>query len=162
MIKKLFSLVLIFGMCCAVAAAQEQEKKTGPTISEWLRSIQNKIAQIVPKKSVPLVTGVAGVRGAKEDATVKLYWKGKTGDEPVTEEELLKFKASVDLAGKGDKAGSIKALDDFMKEYPGSALIPDAKKTLDLVKAEPMTEQKVEPKIEKKEEKKDVKKEETK
>ncbi len=162
MIKKLFSLVLIFGLCCTVAAAQEQEKKTGATISEWLKSIQNRIAQIVPKKSIPLATGVAGVRGAKEDTAVKLYWKGKTGEEPVTEEELVKFKACVDLAGKGDRAVSIKALDDFMKEYPDSALIPDAKKTFDLVKAEPVAEQKVEPKIEKKEEKKDVKKEETK
>ncbi len=161
MVKKLFSITLILGLCCAVAAAQEQEKKTG--ISEWLKGLQNKIAQIMPKKSVPVITGVAGVRGAKEDASVKLYWKGKKGEEAVTEEELLKFKSGLDTASKDDKTAAITALDDFMKQYPDSALIPDAKKTLDLVKAEPVVEKKAEPKqentTEKKEEKKEDKKE---
>jgi hypothetical protein len=166
MAKKLFYLTLILGFCCTLAAAQEQEKKTGSGFSAWLKSLQTKLAQMTPKKTIPMTTGVAGVRGAKEDAAVKLYWKGKKGDEAVTEEELLKFKAGVDLAEKGNKEESLKALDEFMKQYPDSALIPDAKKTLDLVKAEPVVEKKAEQKEEKagekKEERKDVKKEEIK
>lgn len=144
MTKKLFSFVLVLGLCCVVAAAQEQEKKAGPSISAWLKGLQAKIARIIPKKSIPMTTGVAGVRGAKEDAAVKLYWEGKKGEEAVTEEELLKFKTGVDLADKGNKEESLKALDEFMKQYPDSALIPDAKKTLDLVKAEPKEEKKEE------------------
>ncbi len=159
--KKLLT-VLVLGLCCTAVAAQEQEGKNA--FSEWLKKLQNKIAQIVPKKSVPMSTGVAGVRGAKEDSQVKLYWKGKKGEEAVTEEEMTAFKAGVDLAEKGDKEGSLKQLDQFMKQYPDSALIQDAKKTYDLVgsmpKVEPkpdeMTETKPEQKAdEKKEEKKE-------
>jgi TolA-binding protein len=135
MVKKLFALSIIAGLCCSVALAQEQ-KKPGPTISEWLKGLQQKIAQIVPKKSMPQSTTVAGVRGSKENASTKLYWKGKKGDEPVTEEEVSEFKKGIDLAAKGEQSEAIKVLQEFMKQYPDSALIPDAKKTLDLVKAE--------------------------
>jgi outer membrane protein assembly factor BamD (BamD/ComL family) len=31
---------------------------------------------------------------------------------------------------------SVKGLEEFMEQFPDSALIPDAKKTLDLVRAE--------------------------
>ncbi len=159
--KKLLFTALIFGLCCAAGRAQEQEKKDA--VSEWLKRLQNKIAQIVPKKSIPLSTGVAGVRGAREDSQVKLYWKGKKGEEAVTEEEIAAFQAGVDLAGKGDWDGSVRQLDQFMKQHPESALIPDAKKTCDLVNSMPKAEPKPEEKIgtnpeqkadEKKEEKK--------
>lgn len=133
MSKKVVVLALIFVLSCAVAVSAQQ---TGDSpLMSWIKSIQQKIDQIVPKKTLPMTTGVAGLRGAKEDTSVKLYWKGKKGDEVVTEEELLSFKNGVDLAGKGDKEGSLKALGEFMKQYPDSALIPDAKKTIDLVKA---------------------------
>lgn len=140
--KKLLSLAVVLCLCCATAL-QAQEKNES-ALSAWIKSIQQKIEQIVPKKNLPMATGVAGTRGAKDDAAVKLYWKGKKGDESVTEEELLKFRAGLELAGKGDRDGSLKALDEFMKQYPDSALIPDAKKTLDLVKAEEKAEKKVE------------------
>ena len=154
--KKIFSVVLMLSFCCTAAMAQEQAKKAGPSVSEWLRGLQNKIAQILPKKSVPMTTGVAGVRGAKEGTQAKLYWKGKKGDEAITEEEMAKFKSGVDLAEKGDKDASLKQLEDFMKQYPDSALIPDAKKTFDLVKASPKEDsqpvEKVVPKADEKKE----------
>lgn len=134
--KKLLSIALVFGLCCTAALAQEQEKKTGSSIAEWIKSLQNKIAQITPKKSLPLSTGVAGVRGAKEDSQVKLYWKGKKGDEAVTESELSEFKAAIDSASGRDQTTAAKEIEKFMAKYPDSPLIPDAKKTLDLVKAE--------------------------
>jgi TolA-binding protein len=135
--RKIFSISLMLTLCCAaaLALAQEQQKTFGPSISEWLKGLQKKLEQIVPRESVPLSTGVAGVRGAREDSQPKLYWKGKKDDEAVTEEELTKFKSAVDAAEKGDRSGAIKELEEFMKQHPDSALIPDAKKTLDLVKA---------------------------
>jgi TolA-binding protein len=136
MLKKLFALSMIVGLCCTVALAQEQGKKVGPSISEWLKGLQQRIALIVPKKSAPQNTIVAGVRGTKENSATKLYWKGKKGDEPVTEEEMLEFKKGIDLAAAGERTGAMKVLQEFMKQYPDSALIPDAKKTIDLVKAE--------------------------
>lgn len=134
--KKLLSIALVFGLCCTAALAQEQEKKAGSSIADWIKILQNKIAQITPKKSVPLSTGVAGVRGAKEDSQVKLYWKGKKGDEAVTETELSEFKAAIDSASGCDQTTAAKEIEKFMARYPDSPLIPDAKKTLDLVKAE--------------------------
>jgi TolA-binding protein len=136
MIKKLFTYVVLVGMCCTVALAQTPEKKVGPSITEWLKGLQLKIAQIIPKKSVSQETVVAGVRGAKENASTTLYWKGKKGEEPVTEEELAEFKKGIDLAAAGQRAEALKMLQEFMKQYPDSALIPDAKKTVDLVKSE--------------------------
>ncbi len=136
MYKKIFALVLVFGLCVTAAVAQQAQEKKSTGLSDWLRDIQKKLEQIIPKKTLPVTTGVAGVRGAKEDSQVKLYWKGKKGDESVTEGELAKFKTGVDLAAKGDKQASVTELEDFMKQYPDSPLIPDVKKTLDLVKAD--------------------------
>lgn len=135
MYKKLPVLIIVIGMCCSAAVAQERENKVGPRISEWLKSLQQKIALIAPKKAVPQTTSVAGVRGAKESASTKLYWKGKKGEEAVTEAELSEFKEGLDLAAKGDSAAAITELEEFLKQYPDSALVPDAKKTLDMVKA---------------------------
>lgn len=148
MVRKLLSGMMVIGLCCSVAMAEETEKKAGPSISQWLKGLQVKIAQISPKKAPPQGTIVAGVRGAKGDASSKLYWKGKKGEEPVSEEEMAEFKQGVDLALKGDKPAAIKELSEFMKQYPDSALIPDAKKTLDLVKSDLKDEPKAEAKPE--------------
>ncbi len=146
MMKRMLVILAMIGFSMTSAFAQESgQDKQGPRISEWLKAIQHKIAQLVPKKTVQTSTSVAGVRGAKQDSQARLYWKGKSGDEPVTENELADFKKGIDLAEKGDSAGAATALQEFMKQHPDSALIPDAKKTLDLVKAEPpKTEEKKE------------------
>ena len=135
--KIFFALVLIAGLCCTTAFAEEQDqgKKTAG-VSSWLKSLQHRINQVVPKKTASTTTGVAGIRGAKEDGQVKLYWKGRKGEEPVTEEEMKVFKDCIDLLEKGDTAKTIHDLEEFMRVYPDSALIPDAKKTLDMVKSE--------------------------
>ena len=148
MTKKLVSLIVAVILCCATAVLAQEKSESA--LSAWIKSIQQKIDQIVPKKSLALTTGVAGTRGAKEEGATKLYWKGKKGDETITLEELKTFRSSVDLAAKGDKDGSVKALEEFMKQYPDSALIPDAKKTLDLVKMDGAAKQE-EPKEVKKE-----------
>jgi len=155
MFKKLFAFIVIAGLCCTTALAQEQK---GSALSEWLKGMQKKISKIVPKKAPPQSTSVAGVRGAKEDSSVKLYWKGKKGDELVTEEEMGKFKEALESAAKGDRTGAIKGFEELMKQYPDSALIPDAKKTLDLVKLEVQEDKKSEVKEEKKPDVKEEKK----
>jgi TolA-binding protein len=133
MFNKLVALIIITGLCCTPALAQEQR---GPSLADWLKTIQKKIDRIVPKKIQPLSTGETGMRGTREDASVKLYWKGKMNDEPVTEVELSEFKKGIDLAVKGERTEAIRELQEFMMHYPDSALIPDAKKTLDVVKKE--------------------------
>ena len=91
-------------------------------------------------------TAVAGTRGAKEDSAARLYWKGKKSDESVSEEELAVFKEGIELVAKGDRPTAINELEAFMATYPLSPLIPDAKKALDLVKAEPKAVERVEQK----------------
>jgi hypothetical protein len=136
MVKKIVAIAVLICLSFTMTLAKEQEGKTGPSISEWLKGLQKKLEQIVPRKTVPLRMTAAGGRGVREDSQPKLYWKGKKGEEEVTEEELTKFKSALDAAEKGDRTGAIKELGEFMKQYPDSSLIPDVKRTLDLVKAE--------------------------
>jgi hypothetical protein len=142
MYKKIFTavLVVLLGLCTMAIAEEAPKKESG--FSEWLKSMQQKMSQLVPKKSVPMSTSVAGVRGTKEDTLAKLYWKGKKGDEAVNEEELAEFKEGLDRAAKGDTTGAIHEFDEFLKMYPDSALVPDVKKSLDLAKLELLDENK--------------------
>ena len=134
MIKNLVIVISLLAVCFTTVPAQEK-KESG--LSSWLKELQKKIDVLAPRKSLSVSTGVAGVRGAKDDSgRSKLYWKGKKGDEPVTEEELHEFKEGLEFAAKGDTAMATRELEEFMKQYPDSPLIPDAKKSLDLVKAE--------------------------
>ena len=139
MLKWLFIFFAMIGLCCITALAEEQK---GPTLADWLKVIQKKIETIVPKKTLPPRAGVASEQGAKDDPFVKLYWKGRKGEELVTEEELTEFKAAVKRAVRGEREAAITRLEKFLEQYPDSALVPDAKKTLDLVKVEATEEKK--------------------
>jgi TolA-binding protein len=122
------AITLVWGL--ALAVAQEQKESA---LSAWLKDLQRKIKQIMPRKSPPMETAVAGIRGAEVEQKVVLYWKGKEGEEPVTEAELAKFEGAIDLAAKGERAAAIKELEEFMAQFPDSPLIPDAQKTLSLL-----------------------------
>jgi len=133
MFNKLFSLILITGLFCSPALAAEPK---GSSLADWIKVVQKKIDKVVPKKIQPLSTDTAGVRGTREEASVRLYWKGKKRDETVTEEEMTKFKSAIGLVVKDDRAAAVTVLEKFLTQYPSSALIPDAKKMLDLLQAE--------------------------
>jgi TolA-binding protein len=148
MSNKLFSLIVITGLCCTTALAGEQK---GSTLADWLKVVQQKITTIVPKKLLPPRAGIARERGAMEAPFVMLYWKGKQGEEPVSEDELTEFKAAFELAVRGDREAAITGLERFLEHYPDSALVPYAKKTGDLVKAEATEAKKAAVKKEKKE-----------
>ncbi len=150
MIRKLIIVLGMLALCITTASAQEK-KESG--MSSWFKELQKKIDIIAPRKSLSVSTGVAGVRGAKDDSNKnKLYWKGKKGEEPVTEEELKDFKEGLTFAEAGKKPEAIQAFEEFLKQHPDSALVPDARKSLDLLKAEtkaePVPEAKTEPKAE--------------
>jgi TolA-binding protein len=142
--KKIFATILIFLLGLGALAVAEEPAKKESSFSDWLKSMQQKVSQLVPKKSVPMTTGVAGVRGAKEDTHAKLYWKGKKGDETVNEEELTEFREGLERAAKGDTPGAIHEFDEFLKLYPDSALVPDVKKALDMAKLQQLDEKKAE------------------
>lgn len=128
-------IVALFLSAGAAMALEEQrpaDKNTG--FMEWIKTLQRKIETMAPKKTMPMGTGVAGIRGAKDDEKAKLYWKGKKGEDAVTEDELIAFRSAVELAEQGQKDASIKGLEDFLVRYPGSPLTEDARKTLDMLK----------------------------
>ena len=150
MIKRLIVSFGVFALCVTAVPAQEK-KESG--FSSWFKDLQKKIDVIAPRKSLPVSTGVAGVRGAKDDSgRSKLYWKGKKGEEPVTEEELAEFREGLAYVEGGKKDEAIREFEEFLKQHPDSALVPDAKKSLDVLKAEakvaPKAEQKGETKAE--------------
>ena len=139
--------MVIIAVAFGTAYAEERPSARETGLREWFKELQKKIDIIAPRKSLPVSTGVAGVRGAKDDSgRSKLYWKGKKAEEPVTEEELKEFKEWIAFAEKGDTAAAIKELDEFMKQYPDSALIPDANKSMGLLKTEAKAEPRPEPK----------------
>jgi len=134
MIKRAIIMFSMLALCITTTAAQEK-KESG--VSSWFTALQKKIDIIAPRKSLSVSTGVAGVRGAKDDnGRSKLYWKGKKGEEPVTEAELAEFKEGLAYVEAGKKGEAIHEFEEFMKLYPDSALVPDAKKSLDLLNAE--------------------------
>lgn len=136
--KKLFTLIVavLFFAAGAVLAQEQKPGEKSEGFMAWLKALQRKIEAMAPKKSIVLSTGVAGTRGAKEDEKAKLYWKGKQGETAVTEEEFIEFQSAVDLALKGEQAASGRELEEFITRFPDSPFIPDAKKTLEMVKAE--------------------------
>ena len=136
MIRKLVGVLMILVVAASGVLAEEKKDKKESAFASWLQNLQKKIERVTPKKDLSLSTSVAGVRGAKQDDKAKIYWKGKEGDEPVSEAELTDFKGAMELFEKGDADGAIKSLETFMKQNPDSALIPDVKKTLDMAKAE--------------------------
>jgi TolA-binding protein len=138
MIRQIIGIVTVVVLCAGPVLSEEQQESG---LRAWLRSMHKKLDIVNPRKTMPVSTGVAGVRGAKQDEKAKLYWKGEQHEEQVTEAELAEFKEAVALADKGDTAGAARELEEFMRQYPDSELIPDAKRTLDLVKAEPKREQ---------------------
>jgi len=140
--KKIYTAILVVLLGLSAMAVAEEAAKKESGFADWLKSMQQKVGQMAPKKSVPMSTGVAGVRGAKEDSHAKLYWKGKKGDETVSQEELSEFKEGLDRAEKGDTAGAIHEFDEFLKMYPDSALVPDVKKALDMAKLQQLEEKK--------------------
>lgn len=136
--KKIFAIIAIAAVFAAGAALAQEQKPGGKHdgFMEWLKALQRKIEAMAPKKSIALSTGVAGTRGAKEAEKAKLYWKGKQGDTAVTEEEFVEFQSAVELALKGEEAAAGRELEEFITRFPDSPFLPDAKKTLEMVKAE--------------------------
>lgn len=133
--KKLALIVLVAGLVAGGAAgagAAAAEKDEG--LMGWLKALQRRIETLTPQRSVQLSTGVAGIRGAKDDEQAKLYWKGKDEAAPVTADELEMFGAAVERALKGENAEAAKDLEAFLARYPDSPLTADAKKTLELMK----------------------------
>jgi TolA-binding protein len=107
-----------------------------PSLKDWLKDLQARL-QHTQKRYQPL-TASASVRGdKKEDASRKLYWKGRKESRLVTLEEVNAFQAAVSLAEDGKTAESRAALNAFLAQYPSSPFKEDVQKTMALLPETP-------------------------
>ena len=109
----------------------------GRSLKDWLKDLDSRLRRTEERHKGRL-TAAASVRGAKQEDSSKLYWKGRKGNQAVTSEEIEAFKAAVGLAGEGKTSEARKGLEEFMAKFPGSPLGPDAQSTLALLPVEPV------------------------
>jgi TolA-binding protein len=121
--------ILIFSASLVFAGEVQQEKG-------WWKELKSKIEKITPTKRT-FTTAVGGVRGAREEGSGKLYWKGVEEEGPsISDVELEKFQIAVDMALEDKNAEALAAFEDFMRLYPESTLKKDAEEAVDRLKAE--------------------------
>jgi TolA-binding protein len=113
-----------------------KKKSFSKSFSKWLKKMKKRVANSEAKYNQ--VIAVASVRGNKAQDPTPLYWKGKKVEGPVEMPELKKFDKALDMALTGDDISAKAHLEDFIKTYPNSALVDDAKETLAMLEADIM------------------------
>src|SRR6266851_5535928 len=71
------------------------------TLSAYLEQLQVKLEHTAQRANQPTSTGteVVGLRGSKQEPISKqLYWKGKSGNIPVTPDEVKMFRTAIEQA----------------------------------------------------------------
>ena len=104
----------------------EEAVKEAPTF--W-QNIRTKIEKITPKQKPAVTTAVGGVRGTEHDRT-ELYWKGEEKEFVVEAEEFTAFSEALESAENNDQEKAAQLFENFIKTYPQSLLIADAKQAL--------------------------------
>jgi len=127
--KRILITCLAIFMALSVSYAEEKDQD-----AFWSK-IKSKIETITPKKKTTVTTAVGGVRGAQDESTMVLYWKGKEIDEEVQADELDKFKNALEYAIEGNTEESLNHFDKFLAQYPKSPLREDAVKAVEKLRA---------------------------
>jgi hypothetical protein len=104
-----------------------------------LKGLKSKVQKTLESKN--RVSAVAAVRGAKQGSDAEaLYWKGGVSEkarEKLAEEKKVLTEA-VQLIVEGSTPEGKAALEKFIKDYPESLYVPDAREALaNLPKDEP-------------------------
>lgn len=106
-------------------------------VGSWLKGMAYKIKVISKaEKTQSSASGgaVVGVKGAEQQTAKEdeLYWK----ESPRKDEEIKRFTEAYDAAEKGNKDAALAKLEAFVKDYPNSPLVKDAKAGIEALKAE--------------------------
>lgn len=123
---------------CSLSYAQEA--KPPQDLQAYLEQLQAKLEHTARRANQPTASGssVVGLRGSKQEPLSKqLYWKGKTGNAPVSPEEVKLLRTAVEQSRAGQNAEAVTTLKSFQEKYPKSALNADAEETLRLLSAAP-------------------------
>lgn len=127
--------VLVFGpMAWGADAPPPQD------VPAYLDQLQNKLEHAAQRANQPSAAGssVIGLRGFKQEPLSKqLYWKGKTGNAPVTPEEVKIFRTAIEEAKAGKTDVAVATLKSFVEKFPKSGLVEDAQDTLKVLASAP-------------------------
>src|SRR5258708_11199590 len=127
------AMVMLFGLLVFGPMGWGEEAKPPQDLSAFLDQLQVKLEHTAQRANQPSANGssVVGLRGSKQEPVSKqLYWKGKTGNTPVTPEEVKIFRTAIEEAKAGQKDQAVTTLKSFVEKYPKSGLKDDAEDTL--------------------------------
>jgi hypothetical protein len=130
--------ILLFGPMAWAEDSKPATPPVRPDLSTYLDQLQVKLEHTAQRTNQPNATGtsVVGLRGSKQEPVSKqLYWKGKTGPQPVTPEEVKIFRTAIEQAKANKKDDAAANLKSFLEKYPKSGLRGDAEDTLKLLLA---------------------------
>lgn len=108
-------LVMILGLLLLVSAPAFGGQQDG----FWAR-LQKKLDMLSPSKKISTTTAVGGVRGAKNDDSADIYWKGRDKTLDMSDEELAKFTSALENRRKGENELALKEFEEFLELYPQS------------------------------------------
>lgn len=111
----------------------EESPKPNPVRDAYLEELQLKLDHAARRANQPKAgaSSVIGLRGSKQEPLSKqLYWKGKTGGQTVTPQEVKEYRSAVEQAKAGQTIEAIAALKALLAKYPDTALKPDIEETI--------------------------------
>jgi TolA-binding protein len=109
---------------------QEQQAEgllKGSIYSAWqrLRAMSPKSKENYQERN--RMTATAGIRGAEQtDTVLKPYWKDDRTQDAAFLAQVETYSKAQEMIDTGKFVEAIAALDGFIKDYPGSALMPNA------------------------------------
>ena len=125
-VKLIAVLSTVFFLGASVDTAE-----AGGGFQYWLKTISYKLKVFTSGgETDDRRTAVVGVKGTKVESSDELYWK----QSDVTDEELSAFNSAVALAAEGKKDLAQADLEGFIKKYPESPFVQDAKEGLAFLK----------------------------
>lgn len=127
--KHVVFCVILFASIATVVLAAEDKK------NDALNSLSGKVQKLTTTRKNMPSSAVAGVKGTKNDR-IDIYWKGKEKTVEVSDDELQKLNAAMELQRNGDKIKALKQYEAFIKEFPGSALHAEVTQTVQSLKKE--------------------------
>src|SRR6185369_16986321 len=101
----------------------------------WDR-LQTRLEKVTPSKKVSAATAVGGVRGAKNDDSADIYWKGRDKALDMNDEELGAFNRAMESRRKGEHDVALKQFEEFLSLYPQSQFRVEGLQAAELLKTE--------------------------
>src|SRR5262245_1097086 len=128
-------LALLLATLPALAQQSAPAQKSPPTesagLKETLGNLWGRLRAVTPRSAPPpatTATVTAGLRGNEAtESELKAYWRGDKAQDPSARKEREALEQAQGLADGGNFAGAAQAYEAFLKQYPSSTLIANAR-----------------------------------